>query len=325
MQKPLVSVIVPVYRQHQNAVSCLVSIIQSSYKNIEIIAVTDDIRYVQSLVEDSRIKYVKCTDPYIGDARNAGMKLAKGKYFSFVDADDIICDAFISSLVKEMESDERIDIAESAIEVFETVYYPVLYEHVLSHRCAESTEEKFALLEQYPDDCVCQTNKLYRAETFRNLCYPSGLLCEDDAMIYDEWRTARKIIYLNGPMYGRRLERSALTESEISEQYFIDSIKARIHVLDSVYADSALNVINKADSSDWMEFMISRMMDELIELYPHVPHTEKIINALKDADVKYNRYRRFTQTHLRYDMFFAFPYITAAIVARLGDKEGDDE
>ena len=311
MTKPLISVIIPITKRYKYAEQCLKSVLNSDYRNLEIIVVTDDIRYAKSLAADSRIKFVKCTVPYIGDARNAGLKIAKGKYISFLDADDIICDEFFSILCRELENHPEVDIVECPLNVFESVYHPVLYGHVTAHAFAVNHEEKFAHLESSPEEGICQMNKLYRADIFKNLQYPSHLLCEGDSLIFDELKTARKIMYLNAPLYGYRYERSALAISENREQYFIDSIKARCNVVDQAYADSAANLINKADSNDWIEFMVSRMIDNMIELYPQIQHTFEVKDALKAAKAKYRRYRRSIINHFHYDMFFLFPLLVA--------------
>lgn len=311
MTKPLVSVIIPISRRYKYAEQCLESALNSDYRNLEIIIVTDDIRYAKSLVADSRIKFVKCTVPYIGDACNAGLKIAKGKYISFLDADDIICDEFFSILCRELENYPEVDIVECPLNVFKSVYHPVLYGHATAHTFAVNHEEKFAHLESSPEEGICQMNKLYRADIFKNLQYPSHLLCEGDSLIYEELKTARKIMYLNAPLYGYRYERSVLATSGNREQYFIDSIKARGNVVDQAYADGAANLINKADSNDWIEFMMSRMIDNLIELYPQIQHTFEVKDALKAAKAKYRRYRRSIINHFHYDMFFLFPLLVA--------------
>lgn len=321
MTSPIVSVIIPITKRYKYAEQCLESVLNSDYRDLEIIVVTDDIRYAKSLAADSRIKFVKCTVPYIGDARNAGLKIAKGKYISFLDADDIICDEFFSILCRELENHPEVDIVECPLEVFESVYHPVLYGHVMAHTFAVTHEEKFAHLESSPEEGICQMNKLYRADIFKNLQYPSHLLCEGDSLIYKELKVARKIMYLNAPLYGYRYERSALAMSENREQYFIDSIKARGNVIDQAYADGAANLLNKADSNDWIEFMTSRMINELIELYPQVQHTFEVKEALKAAKAKYGRYRRCITNHFRYDMFFVFPLFVAK--TRMGKNKSN--
>lgn len=89
-----VSVIIPVYNEEDYLAECLDSVCRQTLKEIEIICVDDgstdtslDIlrEYEES---DSRIKVFTQNNCFAGAARNRGMKIAVGKYLSFLDADD---------------------------------------------------------------------------------------------------------------------------------------------------------------------------------------------------------------------------------------------
>lgn len=89
-----VSVIIPVYNEEKYLEQCLQSVMQQTLKEIEIICVDDGStdrsvgilsRYAQL---DNRIKVITQENISAGAARNAGMEIAVGEYFSFLDADD---------------------------------------------------------------------------------------------------------------------------------------------------------------------------------------------------------------------------------------------
>ena len=92
----LISVIVPVYNMERYLERCVNSIIQQTYKNLEIILVDDGSTdaspqmcddYAQ---KDSRIKVIHKTNGGLSDARNAGLAIAVGNYIGYVDSDDWI-------------------------------------------------------------------------------------------------------------------------------------------------------------------------------------------------------------------------------------------
>lgn len=93
-QDPEVSIIVPVYNNAPYLRQCLNSLIDQSFKNIEIILVDDGSTdsSLQILREyemiDSRIQVLTQDNEYAGAARNAGMKVARGNYYLFLDSDD---------------------------------------------------------------------------------------------------------------------------------------------------------------------------------------------------------------------------------------------
>ncbi len=94
--KPLISVIIPVYNTQQYLKQCIDSVINQTYKNLEIILVddgsSDDSPKIcdEHALKDNRIKVIHKQNGGESSARNAGLKIAKGCYIGFVDSDDFI-------------------------------------------------------------------------------------------------------------------------------------------------------------------------------------------------------------------------------------------
>ena len=95
-REDVISVIVPVYNMEQYLERCVNSIINQTYRNLEIILVDDGStdsspqmcdRYAEA---DARIKVVHKSNGGLSDARNAGLKVAGGAYIGYVDSDDWI-------------------------------------------------------------------------------------------------------------------------------------------------------------------------------------------------------------------------------------------
>lgn len=92
----MISIIVPIYNIERYLKPCIESILNSTYKDFELILVDDGStdgsgeicdRYAE---RDSRIKVIHKPNGGISDARNAGLNAAKGEYIQFVDGDDVI-------------------------------------------------------------------------------------------------------------------------------------------------------------------------------------------------------------------------------------------
>lgn len=94
--KSLISVIVPIYNVEKYLARCVDSIINQTYKNLEIILVDDGSpdncpKMCDDFAKkDSRISVVHKENGGLSDARNAGMKIASGECIVFVDSDDYI-------------------------------------------------------------------------------------------------------------------------------------------------------------------------------------------------------------------------------------------
>lgn len=96
MEKPLISVIVPVYNVEQYLQRCLESIVNQTYSNLEIILVEDGSPDQCAIIcdnwkeKDPRIKVIHQKNKGVSVARNVGVASAKGNLIGFVDADDMI-------------------------------------------------------------------------------------------------------------------------------------------------------------------------------------------------------------------------------------------
>jgi len=97
----LVSVIIPVYNAEKYLSKCIESIINQTYKNIEIILINDGSTDNSSNIcdayisKDNRIKVIHKQNEGVSTARNLGIEEAKGEYISFVDSDDwLVPDAY---------------------------------------------------------------------------------------------------------------------------------------------------------------------------------------------------------------------------------------
>ena len=112
MEKPLISVIVPIYMIDGFVGKCIESILNQTYKNLEILLVEDGSKDRCSEIcdlyasKDSRIKVIHKQNGGLVSARKAGLRQSTGKYISYVDGDDWIGPGFIEGLYRTAETTE---------------------------------------------------------------------------------------------------------------------------------------------------------------------------------------------------------------------------
>lgn len=107
MMKDLVSVVIPVYNREKTIVRAVKSVLNQTYKNIEVIVVddcsSDKSRVVieNAFSENNNVRYI-CLEKNSGAcvARNRGVQLSKGKYVAFLDSDD----AFLPNKIEKQIS-----------------------------------------------------------------------------------------------------------------------------------------------------------------------------------------------------------------------------
>lgn len=106
--RPLISVIIPVFNVKDRLKDCIDSVLNQSFSNFEIIVVDDGSfdgteKLCDDLVErDCRIRVVHKKNGGASSARNMGLDLARGSYIAFIDSDDYIDRLYLEVLYKEM-------------------------------------------------------------------------------------------------------------------------------------------------------------------------------------------------------------------------------
>ena len=117
-----ISVIIPAYNAIDYLDGALDSIINQSFKDLEIICVDDGstdttlerLEYYAS--KDSRVQVYTQENQGPGGASNTGLSKAKGKYVSFVDSDDNIDQAFLSTLYETAQKNNA-DVVKGVMEI----------------------------------------------------------------------------------------------------------------------------------------------------------------------------------------------------------------
>lgn len=122
MNKSLVSIIVPIYNGEKYILKCLNSLVNQTYKNIEIIVVNDgSIDNSLSLVKEmalknNNIKVIDKINTGVSDTRNAGIDMASGEFLMFVDADDWIEKETVQECVQNVGNCDAVRFLEYIID-----------------------------------------------------------------------------------------------------------------------------------------------------------------------------------------------------------------
>lgn len=93
MEEKKISIIIPVYGVEKYIKQCLESVINQSYKNLEIIIINDgteddSMKIVEKYLSDKRIKVINKENGGLSSARNIGMINSTGEYIYFLDSDN---------------------------------------------------------------------------------------------------------------------------------------------------------------------------------------------------------------------------------------------
>lgn len=201
-----VSIIIPVYNVEEYIEQCLQSIINQTYKNIEIIIVNDGSPDKSGLIiekyskKDSRIKVINKENGGLSSARNSGILKASGEYVLHVDGDDYIDRKAVEMLLKKAEETQADIVIGDVLLVFENSKNEVWVDSTL--REIEVVNGIDYLEQQYfvgkARNCIW--NKLIRRNLYTdyNISHPENIsLGEDSGTLPALLLHARKVAKIN--------------------------------------------------------------------------------------------------------------------------------
>lgn len=247
---PLVSVIIPVYKVEQYLPTCVESLINQTYKNLEIILVDDGspdncTKLCDEYAEkDNRVKVIHKENGGLSDARNAGIESAKGEWLVFVDSDDAIHPQMIEFLIKAVLQN-NYQVATCGYKFIPQVWNGdndfVLYsfEKTFTESCSEKS------LIEYMKQTLWTTAwaKIYKKDLFDQIKYPVGRLHEDEFTTYKVLYEAKKIYVIDLPFYFYR-QRDSSIMANISEKNLNDTIDAYIERIDFFLNKNEIKLAN---------------------------------------------------------------------------------
>lgn len=206
MKRPLISVIIPVHNVEKYLSKCLNSLVNQTYKELDIILVDDGSKDNSSIIcdeyqkMDSRIRVIHKEYGGVSDARNKGISSAEGKYITFVDSDDYVTCDYIETLFKLLHKYKADISACGCIKVKEG-------EEVAQKGLSHTKEISFSNSEGM-QDLFYQRHlensawgKLYKYELFSGIEYPVGRVYEDLGTTYKLIYRANKIVWTSQAKY----------------------------------------------------------------------------------------------------------------------------
>jgi len=182
---PTVSVVMAAYNASQYIAASVSSVLAQTFPDFELIVVSDgsqDSAELETALAPyrERIRYIRQDNRGVSGARNAGLRVARGRFYAQIDADDAWKPDYLQSQLNFLEQNPTIDLVYPNAEVFTEGSSGHLDFMVLSPSRGEATFEN--LVRQ---NCVVMTGVTARMEAIRKTGYfdESLVSCED----FDFW------------------------------------------------------------------------------------------------------------------------------------------
>lgn len=215
-----ISVVIPVYKVEKYLDECLESVVNQTYKNLEIILVDDGSpdncpkMCDEWAIKDERIKVIHKENGGLSDARNAGIKIATGKYLSFIDSDDYVENNLYEVAIKKLKDNN------AQIFIFGRSYLYGNNKEINSNKKIElimNSEEALDKMNMFQYYDVAAWDKIYKRDLFENIEFPKGKLCEDWYTTYKVIDKADKVVFNSTPLYVYRQRSNSITHSNVAK------------------------------------------------------------------------------------------------------------
>ena len=313
----LISVIVPVYNVEKYLPQCIDSIINQTYKNIEIILVNDgstdnSLSICNKYKEkDRRIKIINKKNGGLSSARNAGIEKINGPYLCFIDSDDFIDNNMILKLYNLIRNNNS-DIA--VCNRFQYYDYKKKNSLIPYSNCKyfnTNNYEKIDAMKQLIslknfDMSAC--GKLFKSLLFKDISFPVNKLSEDYFIMYKIFEKCNLVTFTNEPLYYYRQRKGSISKNKKINYDYLDAAKQQMDYIRKnyksliIYSNTAYALANMTICNQYINNRNSfPKHNELIQLQNEVNKYMEDINKnneiSKSRKIQANIFVRFPKLY----------------------------
>jgi len=313
MYESLISIIIPVYNVELYLEKCLNSVINQSYKNIEIILINDGSTDNSGKIcdefkeKDNRIKVLHKENEGQAIARNKGIDLSNGEYIMFIDSDDFIELNMVEILYNNLIN-SKSDIVCCARIIEKNQKSRLVNNKGTFFMDSKQGIERLIFQEQV-DSSPC--DKIYKKELFKTLRFPEGVVYEDLGLIYKLFDKADKIMHIEDALYHynihenstmttniKKFNKKSLDELKIKEEMkeFISNKYPELkNKIEALYYMTLIDILIKCYESNYDEKIYKKLNDEVLKNSKIISKNKQInrLSKIKLFFIKNNKINLF--------------------------------
>lgn len=266
-----ISVVIPVYNVEKYLSECLDSVVNQTYKNLQIIIVDDGSTDSSGKIcdvyaeKDNRITVVHQKNAGAGAAKNTGLELIDGDYFSIIDSDDYIELDMYEKMVNSLEK-YNADIVQC---LFRNVYVNDSFDRkykIKGNYPKVLTPKNFLKEYLYDWKYAIFANKVFKSSLLKDIRFPVGRKIDDEFFTYKLICNSKKIVNIEDVLYSYRMRKTSVMNENDSDRLIYDRIDCFVERYD--YIRRKYPSLNKK--------YLAKLYDSLLYYKTQVKNTEKL-------------------------------------------------
>lgn len=311
----LVSIVVPVYNVEKYLSECIDSILAQTYKNFELILIDDGSpdncpkicdEYAK---KDNRIIVIHQKNKGVSNARNAGIKIANGKWIMFVDSDDWIDKDMLEYL---LSGDLNCDVIVCGIEDYsKRLFKEPNMEYKVYDLC--KNKDLFEVLKLKRSEWRVPFAKIYKRQCIEKNCIffdEVAILGEDQIFNLEVYQSARKIQLLKLSKYHYRLNYNSacnmlsdsFTENSSFVEYLLDLVHKYKFLSDNLFKQFLISmymIMDKRRKISYVERI--NLLKKHLGTYPYSEVLKSVY--ISNVDFKYWIVFLFFKCHFYFGIY----------------------
>lgn len=231
MEENLISIIVPAYNIAEYLPRCLDSILNQTYKNLEVIVISDGSTDNTNQIiteysnKDKRIVPVFKENTGVSDTRNKGLDIAKGDYIGFADGDDYIEPEMYETLLNNLLENDA-DISHCGYQMV----FPSRVDYYYNTGKKIIQDNKKGIRDLIVGDYIEPGlwNKLFKKEVVKNLRMPVNIKINEDVLFnFYAFCNSNKSVYEDKPFYHYIVRKNSAATSKVNDNKLFDPVKVK--------------------------------------------------------------------------------------------------
>lgn len=316
-QMEKISVIIPVYNGEKYIKKCLMSVMNQTYRNIEIVVVDDgsfdeSCKIINEMMQtDSRIKLIKKKNEGVAVARNIGMEVSTGDYVMFVDADDYIDEDYLQKMYSEIKK-YNVDMVCSGYCEYNNdgLYKNVVLNKEELNGCSECYEyfwKSKNIVEEFSGAVVW--GKLYKKEILRDTIFEKLAYGEDTLFIACIWGKNINVFITDfvGYYYFRNAD-SVTQNIDVNKQKYINDMLICYEKICKMYYE-----VDARAAEEYKKGIV----DSIFSLKRHIYNKRLFIDMRSDINYHVKELQKFTKIDMKTRTFLYVYYHFPRIAWRL--------